>query len=157
MTERERILAFDRELLSVDDSKVLASKVLCILMSIFGCFMMIFPVGAEDSADMKVIYVMPWIFLGMAVTFRMQPYVYADNSVRVASVLAYAPVDKALLLQVRRGYLHRYLAKLGVVGLLFQQLGALLEGCWSVWNLLYPAGVIFFLYLAGLAYIGRKR
>lgn len=157
MTERERILAFDRELLSADDSKALISKVLCIMMSVFGCFVMIFPAGTQESADMRALYIAPWILLGMAVTFRLQPYVYADNSVRVASVLAYAPVDKALLLQVRRGYLRRYLAKLGTAAILLQQLGVLLEGCWSFWNLAYPAGVILGLYLAGLAYIGRKR
>lgn len=156
MKERERILAFDRELLSVDDSKALASKLLCILMSMLGCFMMLIPVGAQESADMRAIYVIPWIFLGIAVTCRMQPYVYVGNLVRVAEILAYAPVDKGLLLQVRRSYLRRYLAKLGAAAFLFQQFGALIEGCWSVWNLLYPAGIILLLYLAGVAYIGRK-
>ncbi|MDE7300407.1 MAG: hypothetical protein K2N94_16540 [Lachnospiraceae bacterium] len=106
---------------------------------------------------MKVIYVLAWMFLGMAVMFRIQPYIYMiENSVRISTVLVYIPVDKALLRRVRRGYLRRYLIKLGIVVLIFQQIGALIDGCWSVWNLIYPVALICFLYLEGLAYIGKK-
>ncbi len=39
---------------------------------------------------------------------------------------------------------------------LFQQSGALSDHNWSIWNLIYSAATLLFLYLAGLAYIGKK-
>lgn len=154
---KERIRAFDRELMAANTDLALSSKILYTIMGVFGCFMMVFPVGAAFDPDLRVLHVLAWMFLGMAMMARIQPYVYIlGDARRVSAALAYIPVEPALLCLVRREYLRRYLQKIGVVCLLVQQLGALLNGAWSVWNLLYPVGVVFSLYLAGVVYIGRK-
>ena len=117
--------------------------------------MMLFPFGPAVDPDLRVIYVLAWLFLGMAVLCRMQPYIYVAGE-RISAMLAYVPADRALMRRVRRQYLRRYLQKLGAVCLVLQQFGAFVDGTWSFWNLIYPVGMILLLYLAGLAYIGQK-
>ncbi len=153
--QRERIRAFDRELMEGDADWAFASKILYYIMGTLGCFMMLFPFGPAVDPDLRVIYVLAWLFLGMAVLCRMQPYIYVAGE-RISAMLAYIPADRALMRRVRRQYLRRYLQKLGTVCLVLQQFGAFVNGTWSFWNLIYPVGMILLLYLAGIAYIGRK-
>ena len=155
--QKERIWAFDREVMANDTDRTVALKFLCIIMSVFGCFLMIFPFAPAREPGQRVIYILAWLFLGMAVIFRIQPYIYVmGDARRVYAMLAYIPVDKALICQVRREYLRRYLLKIGILCFILQQLGALFDSAWSIWNLIYPAGMILSLYLAGVAYIGWK-
>ncbi len=153
---KERIRVFDKNLVSMDREMMFVYKFLNIIMSIFGCFMMIFPVGPAADPDLRVLYVLAWMFLGMAVWERMQPYVNVVGEGRVSKILACHPVEKRLVRQVRREYLRRYLFQIGAVCLAAQQLGALLNGAWSPWNLIYPATVILSLYLVGILQIGWK-
>lgn len=153
---KERIRVFDENLVSMDGEMMFAYKFLNIIMSIFGCFMMIFPAGSAADPDLRVLYVLAWMFLGMAVWERMQPYVYVAGQGRVSKILACHPVDIRLVRQVHREYLRRYLFRLGAVCLAAQQAGALLNGAWSPWNLIYPAAVILSLYLVGILQIGGK-
>lgn len=154
MQQIQRIKTFDKELVSADPDKEFAYKFLHIFMGIFGSFLMVFPAGPTADPDLKVVYVLAWMFLGMAVMYRMHPYILAVGMGRVSEILAYVPVDKKLLRRVRRGYLRRYLVKLGAACLIAQQLGALFDGAWSIWNLLYPLGVISSLYLVGSLSLG---
>lgn len=154
--QKQRIKAFDRELLLADEEKIFAYKFLYIFAGIFGTFLMIFPLDPSGNPDLRVLHVLAWMFLGMAVVWRIQPYVLLIGMDRVSKILAYTPVNQKLLRQVRLGYLHRYLLKLGAVCLVAQQAGALVNGTWSFWNLIYPIGMILSLDLAGSLYIGWK-
>lgn len=156
LLQMQRIQSFDKELATADEEKMFAYKFLHIFMAIFGTFLMVFPVGPAADPDLKVIHVLAWLFLGMAAIFRMQPYVLVVGMGRISEILAYAPVNQKLMRQVHQKSLRRYLRKLGVVCLAAQQLGALLDGVWSIWNLLYPVGTILFLYLMGSLYLGWK-
>lgn len=154
--QKEQILAFDRELIECDPDRVFTSKILYIIAGVLGCFMMVFPFDPKVESDQNVLCILAWMFLGIAVIFRLQPYISIGDQGRICTLLAYVPVDKALLCQVRRQYLRRFLIKIGVLCFLFQQMGALFDHNWSVWTLIYPAGMILFLYLAGIAYIGKN-
>lgn len=155
--QKERIRAFDRELMEGDPDRNFAAKILYIIMGTIGCFMTVFPFGSDTDPDLRVLHVLAWLFLGMAVLFRLQPYVYIAGDVgRISAVLAYIPADKALMRRVRRGYLRCFIVKLGTICFVLQQFGALLDGTWSAWNLIYPVGLILSLYLAGILYIGGK-
>lgn len=151
----ERIRAFDRELAKVDADRALASKIMYYIMGTLGCFLMLLPFGPAADPNLRVIYVLAWLFLSMAVISRMQLYIFVAGE-RISTMLAYVPANRALMRRVRRGYLCRYLQKLGAACFVLQQFGALVEGNWSFWNLIYPAGMILFLYLAGIAYIAQK-
>lgn len=154
--QKEQILAFDRELIECDPDRTIAMKVLYMIMGVLGCFVMVFPFDPKVESDWSIFYILAWMFLGMSVIFRLQPYISIGNQGRICTLLSYIPVDKALFCQVRRQYLCRYLIKVGILCFLFQQLGALFDHSWSIWNLIYPAATLLFLYLAGLAYIGKK-
>lgn len=154
--QKQRIQTFDKQLVTADEEKTFAYKFLYIFMGIFGSFLMVFPVGPAADPDLKVIHILAWMFLGMAVIYRLQPYVYVVGMGRISEILAYTPVNQKLLRQVHRGYLYRYLLKLGAICLTAQQFGALLNGAWSIWNLLYPAGIILSLGLVGNLYLGWK-
>lgn len=154
--QREQILAFDRELIECDPNRIIIMKVLYIIMGSLGCFMMVFPFDPKAGSDWNVFYILSWMFLGMTVIFYLQPYISIGDQGRICALLSYIPVDKALFCQIRRQYLRRFLLKIGILCFLFQQLGTLFEHNWSVWNLIYPAATLLFLYLAGITYIGRK-
>ena len=151
MTEKERVRAFDRELSQADDYRILTPKIMCWCMGTIGCITMAFP--AANIKDTAVFFIFPFLFLGMAVIFRMQLYVYINNYVKIEPVLMYMPVDKTVFRRVRCEYLRHYLLKLGFVIFVIQQCGAFYKKSWSVWNLFYPAVVIVVLYFIGLAYI----
>ena len=99
MTEKERIQAFDRELSQADDYRILTPKIICRCMGTIGCIMMAFP--AANIKDTAVFFIFPFLFLGMAVIFRMQLYVYINNYVKIEPVLMYMPVDKMVFRRVR--------------------------------------------------------
>ena len=151
MKDRECILAFDRELACLDDYRMVISKLLYYIMGIVGCMSMAIPLSKEDKVSILMVF--PFLFWGMSVLFRMGPYIFINNTLKIETILTYIPVDKIELFYVRRGYLRKYLAKIGIIILILQQVGAIIEGCWSVWNLFFPAAIIIVLYWIGLGYI----
>ena len=151
MTEKEHIKPFDNELSQADHYHMLTPKIRSRRMGTQGGIMMSFP--AANIKDTAVFFIFPFLFLGMAVIFRMQLYVYINNYVKIEPVLMYMPVDKMVFRRVRCEYLRHYLLKLGFVIFVIQQCGAFYKKSWSVWNLFYPAVVIAVLYFIGLAYI----
>ena len=152
---RDKIMAFDREWVKIDEDSKLAAKIVYVILGALGCLMMFFPVGSSIYQGSPIFFLFTWMFLYVAVIFKMQPYIYAPGEgKRIISLLAYVPVDKKMMCCIRREILRRYLFKIGAVCFGFQQAGALLWGEWSVVNLLYPFGVVLSLYLFGALHIG---
>lgn len=153
--EINRVLQFDAEFERADEERIVMSGVVYWIEQIIGCMLMLVPFDMSGSD--RVIPVICFMLLGMAVIFRLEPYVHLKNKGRIERVLERTPMDMTAFRTVRCQYLRRYLAKVGVAVFALQQLSAFFDGSYRISNILYPAVMLVGLYVLGLLYIGRWR
>ena len=90
-----------------------------------------------------------------AMLLRLKRYMYIKNAERTESVyslLGFVPVESRAIFAARAGYAAEFSLKCGGVFLVLQHSGALLQGTWNIWNVIYPAAAAAEMLAAGLLY-----
>lgn len=142
----DRVKKFDRMLEKIEDYKFVMSKFVMYLCLVLGCSWMLIPLNRGESFFWLISYYI--IFFGIAC--YLKSYGCAEKGTSIYMVLRWMPVDKKEIYKVRREYLDRLVLKVAIVIFLLQQVGALLDHSWNVWNIVYPLAIAGLIWLSGV-------
>ena len=88
------------------------------------------------------------IFFGIAC--YLKSYGCAEKGTSIYMVLRWMPVEEEVIYKVRREYLDRLVLKVTIVIFVLQQIGALLDHSWNLWNIVYPLAIAGLIWLSGV-------
>ena len=142
----DRVKKFDRMLEKIEDYKFVMSKFVMYLCLVLGCSWMLIPLNRGEPFFCLISYYI--IFFGIAC--YLKSYGCAEKGTSIYMVLRWMPVDKKEIYKVRREYLDRLVLKVAIVIFLLQQVGALLDHSWNVWNIVYPLAIAGLIWLSGV-------
>lgn len=147
----DQVRAFDKVLKEQYSYEFVISKFVWIMLMALGMLFMLFP--AQDIAEMNNV---PLMLLGMGIMMYLRPYMMVAEGKQMVSIyrkLKCAPVARKEIQAVRCSYLNSFCLKFFLAGFAAQQAAALISGCWGILNLIYPVGLWFLLWLAGVGFI----
>ena len=142
----DRVKKFDQMLEKIEDYKFVMSKFVMYLCLVLGCSWMLIPLNRGEPFFWLISYYI--IFFGIAC--YLKSYGCAEKGTSIYMVLRWMPVDKKEIYKVRREYLDRLVLKVAIVIFLLQQVGALLDHSWNVWNIVYPLAIAGLIWLSGV-------
>ena len=142
----DRVKKFDRMLEKIENYKFVMSKFVMYLCLVLGCSWMLIPLNRGEPFFWLISYYI--IFFGIAC--YLKSYGCAEKGTSIYMVLRWMPVDKKEIYKVRREYLDRLVLKVAIVIFLLQQVGALLDHSWNVWNIVYPLAIAGLIWLSGV-------
>ena len=142
----DRVKKFDRMLEKIENYKFVMSKFVMYLCLVLGCSWMLIPLNRGEPFFWLISYYI--IFFGIAC--YLKSYGCAEKGTSIYMVLRWMPVDKMEIYKVRREYLDRLVLKVAIVIFLLQQVGALLDHSWNVWNIVYPLAIAGLIWLSGV-------
>ena len=142
----DRVKKFDRMLEKIENYKFVMSKFVMYLCLVLGCSWMLIPLNRGEPFFWLISYYI--IFFGIAC--YLKSYGCAEKGTSIYMVLRWMPVDKKEIYKVRREYLDRLVLKVAIVIFLLQQVGALLDHSWNVWNIVYPLVIAGLIWLSGV-------
>ncbi|MDO5293134.1 MAG: hypothetical protein Q4F05_10325 [bacterium] len=156
MDELEQVRQFDRTYKQVEDYQFLMCRVVKYIFLPLGVGLMLFPL--ESDTRIFLLYVVA--MQSIARNFHLKPYMKVTEDGKLVSIyekLKYLPITNDSIFKVRKVYLTSFCIKLMIANIILQQIGAAIEGKWTVINLIHPLGVSILVYLLGLYDIKPKR
>ena len=144
----ERIKQFDINLKKMENYNFVISKFLMYLFLILGCLWMIVPFEKKET----FLWTTSYYLLFMGIYFYLRPYLYIGRT-PVFYVLNWMPIEENEIFKVRREYLNRIMLKITVISFLLQQIGAVLNHSWGIWNVVYPFVMAGIVWLSGIIFI----
>lgn len=143
----DRVKKFDRMLEKIEDYKFVMSKFVMYVCLVLGCFWMLMPFNREEPFFWMISYYI--IFFG--VSCYLNSYASMENKgTSIYMVLRWMPVEEKVIYKVRREYLDRLVLKVTIVIFVLQQIGALLDHSWNLWNIVYPLAIAGLIWLSGV-------
>ncbi|MBQ4522301.1 MAG: hypothetical protein IJA10_05040 [Lachnospiraceae bacterium] len=141
----DRVKKFDRMLEKIEDYKFVMSKFVMYLCLVLGCSCMLMPFNRAEP-----FFVISYSIIFTGINCYLNSYASAEKGTSIYMVLRWMPVDKKEIYKVRREYLDRLVLKVAIVIFLLQQVGALLDHSWNVWNIVYPLAIAGLIWLSGV-------
>ncbi len=149
----DKVREFDRVLKQKEEQQFLMIKVLQILFFFLGGIMMFWPLEMEE---LYLGLVMPIYFLGAAVIFSLQPYMFIKDGQKLMSIyklLEYMPVEREDIFKVRKEYLNSMCKKILTAYVVCRCITAVLMKEFTIITILHPVAMTGCIWLAGCLYI----
>lgn len=143
----EKVKEFDKMLEKINDYDFVMIKFVVYICVTLGCLLMIMPFDEMNS----LLCVGPYLLCSIGVYFYLSLYLYIGKEKKsVFSVLKWMPVEENEIYKVRREYLDRFVLKIAVVIFVLQQISAVIDHSFNIWNILYPLAVAVLIWLSGV-------
>lgn len=146
----EQVKNFDKMLEKIENYDFVMSKFVMYLCLSLGCFWMIVPLEEKDT----FLWMTSYYIFSIGIYCYLKPYLHiGKEKTPVFYVLSWMPVEANEIYKVRQEYLSRMILKITVVSFSLQQVGAVLNHSWGIWNIVYPLVIAGLVWLSGVLYL----